>query len=236
MMPTAGGNGWATRSPITEMHGDGNLMGTVLSFGRHADAPADSRGNSASASKVMCSQPRLEASRTMSAQRREGMKPRPRQQLTVGSGTPSASATDFVPPRSLSAESTVIMDGDIICGLQTCQGFADRKMTLSPECGALCAMQRDVKNSQFRAVTTRRFLGFAKQNEFCEEAGIDTSAWNLVENGSRNISLGQARLIKTKFDLSLDWLLDGDLPKLPDHHQKAVRRALAGKEFSTEAA
>jgi hypothetical protein len=97
-------------------------------------------------------------------------------------------------------------------------------------------MRRDLADHQFRAITTRKVLGYATQKAFCEELGLDTSVWNLVEKGKRIINLSQARAIKKGHQISLDWTLDGDLHALSKEQQKKVRLALVGKEFSTEAA
>lgn len=97
-------------------------------------------------------------------------------------------------------------------------------------------MRRDLGDHQFRAIVTRKLLGYASQKAFCEELGLDKSVWNLVEKGNRIINLSQARAIKKGHQISLDWTLDGDLHALSKEQQKRVRLALVGKEFSTEAA
>lgn len=109
-------------------------------------------------------------------------------------------------------------------------------MTFPPDRVPICTMRTDTSDPQFRAVVTRKMLGYATQKEFCAEVRIDKSVWNLVENGKRIISLSEARAIKKAHDISLDWTLDGDLHKLPAELQRKVRLALAGKEFSTTAA
>lgn len=109
-------------------------------------------------------------------------------------------------------------------------------MTPSPVDGVICIMRMDVKDDQFRAITTRIFLGFSLQKAFCEETGIDVTSWNLIEKGNRNIGLSQARKIKKAFGLSFDWTLDGELTALPREYQRAVRLALAKKGLPTAAA
>lgn len=202
-------------------------MGDVLRFMGHAtSAPARSASacKAASASNVMWLQDFSAAIRTMSGQRRAGMKRRKRQVLTVDSGKSRAAATAPVPPKSSIAVSTVTdMDGNIVRGLRTSQAFAPCEPTFPPKDDEIGSMIGIHWRDKERAQATRYLLDFEQQIDFVKKARIAKSSWSEIEKGKKVITLPMARKIKKEFNLSLDWTLDGDTAALSIKHQKKLR-------------
>jgi DNA-binding XRE family transcriptional regulator len=192
-------------------------MGIVLHFRPRRHARASDLSVAASDSNVMCSQPKSPAKRTMGSHRLAGI-PRSRQTLTVGDGNPSAVATLPVPPRSSITESHV-MGGTLICGLQTCQGFAFRKATgrrISAEMLVMAKTRTQSIDAVARRLkATRLALEYKKQNEFAKVLGIDKTSYNLMENGKRPVTLDVGLALNKKFGVSLDWLFLGNAAQLP---------------------
>lgn len=189
-------------------------MGQIVDFcphGRASAASAASGRNSANASNVMWSQPFSAAIRTISGQRRPGMKPRMRQVLTVEGGTPSPADTAPVPPRSSIAESTVTdMDGSVVRKLRTCQEFATCETTISTERDEISTMPEALRDMSKRLIATREALGYTAQSDFCREIGVNKNVYNPFEKAKRPITLAVALKIKKRFGIPLDWTLDGD--------------------------
>jgi len=165
---------------------------------------------SAKASRVISDTPRSVANRDSASQCAEGI-PRTRQLLTVGSACDSADATALVPPRELITESGVIMEGTIVCTVQTCQGFATRKTTFGPECDAINGMMDPPDKVARRLKALRKELGFSTQVGFAAKLGIDKSTYNPFEKGTRPLTFETACLIRRHFGISIDWLFFGDL-------------------------
>lgn len=78
----------------------------------------------------------------------------------------------------------------------------------------------DIEAIAARLQASREALGLNKR-EFCREAGIGESAYNLYENAKRPLTLVAAMQICERFGLTLDWLYRGDISGLP---QRIVAR------------
>lgn len=201
-------------------------MGDIVRFTRHARASAgsDIAGHiAAKASKVICSQPFSPASRTMSGQRRAGMKPRARQVLTVESGKPSPLDTAPVPPRSSMAECTVSgklgsvigrMPEDIVRNLRTSQEFAICETTFSVVYGGITAMIDPPQVIGRRLKALREALDCPTQTEFAERIGVEKQTYNPWENGKRPLTFEGACKIRKAFQIPLDYLFFGDADEL----------------------
>jgi transcriptional regulator with XRE-family HTH domain len=66
----------------------------------------------------------------------------------------------------------------------------------------------------YRLQLTRRALGYA-QVLIAKLANIATTTWNNYETGTRRPSTTEALKMKTRLNLPLDWIYDGDMGKLP---------------------
>ena len=156
-------------------------MAKILRFphARASTGAGSAAPSFARASRVISGTPFSDASRTSGSQCAAGM-PRPRegsrQQLTVGSASESASATAFVPPRASITKSDVIMDGTIVCAVQTCQGFATRKTTFLTECDAIGSMMDPSHIIAARLKALRLELGFKSQVAFAVKRCRNTAA------------------------------------------------------------
>lgn len=198
-------------------------MGTIVRFPRrHARASSGCRAAiSAKASSVISGTDRSAAMRDKGSQCGDGIVPRPlplaRQPLTVDASSESASDTSLVPPSASMTKSGVIMPSTIVCAVQTCQGFATRKKTLSSKYGAISGMMDPPKIVAGRLKALRQELGFASQSAFAARLGIDKSTYNPYETGTRPLTFETACLIRREFGISIDWLFFGDL------HQSAVQ-------------
>lgn len=154
--------------------------------------------------------PRSDAKRTKASQCSDGM-PRVRQQLTVEAFSDRAVATALVPPSKLMMESDVTMGENVVCAMQTCQEFANRKTTFPAKCDAISHMidPPEIVSSRLKAL--RKELGFKTQVEFAEKLGIDKSTYNQYEKGKRALTFETACLIRRHWGISVDWLFFGDL-------------------------
>lgn len=178
-------------------------------------------------SKVISEQPRSEAKRTNSDQRRGGI-PRLRHVETVESETPSAEETALVPPSASIVESAVsTMAPNIVCTSQTCQALTTCQPTKSADCGSIPSMKEgSSKEIGRRLRRTRLALGYQKQTDFCAEIGLAKSLYNPFETGARRLTLACACAIRTRFGVSLDWLYCADPTALPaDLSRKLLREA-----------
>ncbi len=189
-------------------------MGTVIRFPARFHARASAAAlrtpNSARKSKVMPATPRSAASVFTATHCDDGI-PRSRQQLTVEGSSPSAAANAVVPPSLLMMSSGEVMDPNIVCVAQTCQGFATGKTTFSLNYGAIGNMMDPPEIISARLKALRRELGFPTQSSFAAKLGIDKSTYNLNETGARPLSFETACLIRREFGISIDWLFFGDL-------------------------
>lgn len=173
---------------------------------------------SANTSNVISALPRLAAKATTAAQWGAGM-PRRRQPLTTDKCWSSAAATSpsdpgrggEPPQRSSMIESHVTMGDNIVCTMQTSQGFATRKTTFFAECGAIGSMMDPPHIVAGRLKALRVELGFPSQKAFADRLGIDKSTYNPYETGTRPLTFETACLIRREFGISIDWLFFGDL-------------------------
>lgn len=195
-------------------------METVIDLAaeRHARTSASSEPISARASKVRPGTPRLLAKRAKLTQRDEGI-PRERQRLTVDGCNDSASETAFVPPSESMTELAVTMDRNLVCGLQTCQGFAKRKATFGADYGAMGSMadQREVifgRLESLRAELARLNpeAGFEVEGRFAATIGIHKTSWSQIKSFDRDFPLTAAFRLKERWNISLDWIYYGDQP------------------------
>ena len=208
-------------------------MGTVVPFDRdHASISALSASvdcNEASASNVMCAQPFSPAKRTISGHRLAGIKPRPRQVLTVDAGKPSSAETAPVPPRSSIVEPTVSdMDATIVRDLRTCQAFSICETTSNGENAAIALMEEPLHDPPeiigARLETVRVAKGFKTQVAFAEAIGIEKNTYNPFINGERTLSWQTALLVRKKFKVPVQWLFFGeDEDDLPAWLYKTIK-------------
>jgi transcriptional regulator with XRE-family HTH domain len=75
-----------------------------------------------------------------------------------------------------------------------------------------------------RLILTRRALGFEKQKEFAERAGIAASAYNQWETGTKFPGVRSALLLCNEYGLTLDWIYRGDPSGLPYHVAKLLTK------------
>jgi DNA-binding XRE family transcriptional regulator len=169
---------------------------------------------SARTSKVTVVTPCDLAAATRAAQWAAGMPPLARQVLTVEAAAPVKPATLPVPPSASMIESAS-MDGDNFRVLRKRQDFACCKRTFSPDRVAIRVMGTPKARDARRLIATRKALGYEHQGEFCKAIGVSQSVISDIENGNRNISVGVARKIKKRFNIPLDWTLDGDPAFIP---------------------
>lgn len=192
-------------------------MTNIVKFpGAHVGASSTIRDKD---SNVISEMPRSAARRTSDRTRLDGI-PRVRQTLTVGTESESASATALVPPRESMTESDVSMEGTIVCGLQTCQGFANRKTTFGTSYGAMGLMP-DPREVIFGRLEALRFE-LAKLNpetkfdtvegRFAMAIGIHKTSWSQIKSFDRDLPLTAACRLKEQWGVSLDWLYYGDQP------------------------
>ena len=190
------------------------MTADVVQFSDHARvSPAAS---SAKSSKVISTD--KSAAMRDSGKQYAGGKPRERQQLTVDGCTPSRAATALVPPRremtiddGVSGADGVLMPPDIVCVLQTCQGFATRKTTFFDKDGPIIRMMDPPEIIGQRLEHLRVKLGFSTQTAFADALGISKSTYNLYKTGARPLTFETACTIRRKFGMSLDWLFFGDM-------------------------
>ncbi len=187
-------------------------MGIILAFQHSARIPKDWGGErEASASNVICAQPFSRAIRTKSAHRCAGMKPRPRQVLTVLGGTPSSAETVPVPPRSSIAESTVIMEPYIVRSTRTCQVFANCETTLPFVRGSIGAMHDPPEVIGPRLKALRLALDMKTQTKFAKAIGVEKNTYNPWEKGTRPLPFEAACNIRKNWGVPLDWLFYGTM-------------------------
>lgn len=143
--------------------------------------------------------------------------PRRRQRLTVGIATDSAKATALVPPSSSMTEFDVTMPESIVCGLQTCQEFADRKATFSVEYDGMRSMpdSRDIIFARVEALrlalaAERPGMGFDGEGRFAEAIGLHKTSWSQIKKLERDLPLTAACRIKENWGVPLDWIFYGE--------------------------
>lgn len=189
-------------------------MGTVHRFPPHGHVRISSADCFdpilARESKVISGSPRSRASRAKDNQCAAGI-PRARQTLTVDGASDRDEASLLVPPSESMTVSGVIMDGTIVCTVQTCQEFAPRKTTFGAECAAITGMidPPDVIGNRLEAL--RKELKIRTQDQFAEKIGIDKSTYSSMKRGKRNLSFETACRIRSQWGVSIDWLFFGDL-------------------------
>jgi transcriptional regulator with XRE-family HTH domain len=66
-----------------------------------------------------------------------------------------------------------------------------------------------------RLLVSRLALGCAEQGKFAEEAGIGANTYNAWETGARRLTQNGARLLRDKYQLPLEWLIEGVPDRLP---------------------
>lgn len=66
------------------------------------------------------------------------------------------------------------------------------------------------------------------QSAYGDRAGLKRTAINNYENGMKRISLDAARALCKAYDLSLDWIYEGDDGNLPAAIRKAWRERPSG--------
>lgn len=204
-------------------------MGIVLPFqGRHATSAPVSAGKEAKASKVICGQPLAPAKRTISGQRWAGMKPLPRQVLTVEAGKPSSDATLPVPPKPSMTESTVTDIGQfIVRTVRTCQEFANCETTFGGLYAPIGGMIDPPEIIGPRLKGVRIALGFKTQAAFAKKLGIEKNTYNPFEKGSRPLTFEVACTLRTKFLIPLDFMFYGaDPDRLPAHIYEKIGNVL----------
>jgi len=165
----------------------------------------------AKASNVISDTPWSDASRAKASQCADGM-PRTRQTLTVGVAKAKAKATAFVPPKASMTESDVIMAGNIVCIVQTCQEFATRQPTLGTKYGAMGPMIDPRETIVWRLQGLKEaYMADATDEAFARAIGLDKSTYSWIKKCERNLSFETGCYIKEKWGISLDWLFYGDL-------------------------
>lgn len=139
--------------------------------------------------------------------------PRRRQVQTVESCTPSSAAiSTFLP--SLSKASLVVMMSIIVGNLPTCQGLAQLRLTGSPVHVPIDDMATEAKAIGSRLYRTRLALGYKHPIDFARHLGVDKGDYSKFEAGKKPLTLRVARIIKKRFGVSLDWIMDGDIHTL----------------------
>lgn len=200
---------------------------------RHARASAGCRvASSAKTSSVISFLPRSAASFASGKQRAGGI-PRSRHPLTVESSSESAEATAPVPPRAsmtrLGESSAGSMPPTVVCTVQTCQGFASRKTTITPPCGPIGVMTDPPHVIGPRLRALRLALGqYPTQVSFALAIGVDKSTYNPWEKGTRALTFEAACVLRKKWGIPLDYLFYGaNEDRLPSHilaRLEALRR------------
>lgn len=193
---------------------NGNVIRGPWRRNHHARTSASLAPILARASNVTEDSPRSPAKRTRFSQCVDGM-PRTRQTLTVDGASDSADATAFVPPRESMTESGVIMDHNVVCGLQTCQGFAKRKTTIGTGCGAIRSMpdSREVIFARLEALREELSAlnpAFKVEGKFAAAIGIHKTSWSQIKSYDRDFPVTAAFRIKDQWGFSLDWIYYGE--------------------------
>ena len=75
----------------------------------------------------------------------------------------------------------------------------------------------------YRLTLTRQALGLT-QVEFGQRAGIAKNTYNQYETGTNMPNLESARKIKLTYNVSLDWIYDGDNSGLPYDLVDAIKK------------
>lgn len=113
-------------------------------------------------------------------------------------------------------DDAVTMPSNIVCTVQTCQGFADRGTTFPDVHAEITAMHDDATIIGPRLKELRLALGYKTQSAFADDLGLDKSTYNPWEKGNRPLTFEGACLIRKKFKIPLDYLFFGDaIDELP---------------------
>ena len=67
------------------------------------------------------------------------------------------------------------------------------------------------------------------QAEFCRLCGISRAAWNNAETGDNRIGLDNAKLVRQRTGVGLDYIYEGDMRALPHAIAMEINRLLATK-------
>lgn len=178
-----------------------------------------------SVSNVIFLAPFFAAKRTSSRQRRGGM-PRLRQLLTTLLLTSSALDSAPVPPRVSMIQSAdeAVMVVNIIRYQRTSQEFADRMSTNLEISPLINDMRAYFSDQGRRLVAIRRACTGMSQTDFADELEIVKSYLSELENNKKPIGLDLARVIKSRWHLPLDFILDGDIEMLDQAPARIVRK------------
>lgn len=84
----------------------------------------------------------------------------------------------------------------------------------------------DNKRIGRRLEALRKALGFASQEAFAVEIGLDKSTYSSLKSGERRLSLDTALLLRNQYRIPLDFLYFGDaLEALPANLAETLKRA-----------
>lgn len=190
----------------------------------------------ASTSRVRPRQPTSRAKLTIVCQRSAGTEARARQLLTTEGLTPSAPATEPVPPKASIASSTVqIMDAEIIRNLRKCQAFASCSEILPAAYGEIGSMVDPLKVIARRLVILRTALEL-EQHELLSVIKVGASTYSPFETGTRRITPDVAAKLLNQYGASLDWIYCGIGVNLPGPLKLAIAQAEAAADQGSAAA
>lgn len=199
-------------------------MGDVVK-GRFGHGLASIGRADAKISKVTSFFPFSAASCINESQRRGGI-PLLRHVLTTLLLMPNALDNATVPPRASITESAAaaVMVVNIVRHWRTSQEFAYRMSTDHEISPLIKDMREYFRDQGRRLVAIRLACTGMNQQAFADEIGTSKGHLSDLENNKADLSLPMGRLIKTRWHLPLDFVLDGDIETLDQAPSKILRK------------
>lgn len=151
-----------------------------------------------------------------------GMRPRARQLLTTGAGTPIPSATAVVPPRSLMRVSMDIGE-PYFTKREVVKGH-DSSGDFDPAALALLGMIPPFKMIGDRLLTLREWRR-VEQKVLCAEIDVQPNQYSPFEQGHRRITLDVAIKLVEQYGVTLDWIYLNDMRGMTGQMQAELRNA-----------
>lgn len=155
----------------------------------------------------------------------EGNLPRAFQLLTADGPTPPSSAALAGPPRAsmtASSELSIPPNNSRFVNKSSLHGTA-----IVTDCELMpnIPMSRGIKDIAERLELTRDAIGLSAA-EICRQTGIKPNQWSQYVNpdAKRPITRQAIYKLKDNFGVTLEWLYDNDLSRMPDQLSNKIRR------------
>lgn len=88
------------------------------------------------------------------------------------------------------------------------------------------SLERSISAIAARLTITREAFGL-KQGEFSARAGIGQATYNQYESAKRRPSLEEAQKLVDEYNITLDWIYNGNPSGLPHHIASMLKSKVA---------